>query len=127
MKKIFLLLAIALLPSFRGFSQNSTAIVDSGDSLVCFPQRYLQFMVEDIKQGKKDKVKVQELENTNGQIQSELVSVKSILRDKSEDNSSLRDSLEMKNALIGTLHVKERTVRTKKTVCQCVAILSLVL
>lgn len=130
MKRIFLLLAIAVLSNSRSFSQNSTETVDPqtyGDSLVCFPQRYLQFMVDDIKQGKKDKVKVDELQQAAQKKDEEYRQTKANLSIERENSSSLRDSLEMKNSLIQNLHLKEHRTKTKLTVWQGVAILAMVL
>jgi len=114
-----------VLSSYKGISQNSTVTVDPfdpGDSLVCFPQRYLQFMVEDIKQGKKDKVKVDELHQAAQKKDEEYQQTKVKFNIEREVSSGLRDSLEMKNALIQNLHITNRRTKTKVTVWQVAAL-----
>lgn len=130
MKRHFLLLAILVLSSYKGISQNSTVTVDPfdpGDSLVCFPQRYLQFMVDDIKQGKRDKVKVEELQQAAQKKDDEYRQTKSKIIQEMEASSSLRDSLEMRNSLIQNLHITNKRVKRKLTVWQGIAVLAMIL
>ena len=130
MKRHFLLLAILVLSSFKGISQSSTVTVDPfdpGDSLVCFPQRYLQFMVDDIKQGKKDKVKVDELQQAAQKKDEEHQQTKIKFNMEREVSSSLRDSLEMKNSLITNLHIQNHGMKRKLTIWQGVALVLTVL
>lgn len=114
-----------MLSSFKGISQSSTVTVDPfdpGDSLVCFPQRYLQFMVDDIKQGKKDKVKVDELQQAAQKKDEEYQQTKVKFNLEREVSSSLRDSLEMKNSLIINLHDQNRSMKRKLTIWEGVAL-----
>jgi len=130
MKRQFLLLAILVLSSYRGISQNSTVTVDPfdpGDSLVCFPQRYLQFMVEDIKQGKKDKVMVDELQQAAQKKDEEHQQTKVKFIAEREVSSGLRDSLEMKNSLITNLHIQNTGMKRKLTIWQGVAVVLAIL
>jgi len=119
-----------MLSSFKGISQNSTVIVDPfdpGDSLVCFPQRYLQFMVDDIKQGKKDKVKVDELQESAKKKDEEYKQTKTSLSLERETSSGLRDSLEMKNSLIANLHDQNRSVKRGSNIWKGVAVVLAIL
>lgn len=119
-----------MLSSFKSFSQTSTGTVEpiqTEDSLVCFPQRYLQFMVDDIKQGRKDKVKVEELQESARKKDEEYSSAKTKLRQEMDVSSELRDSLEMKNSLIQNLHITNHQTRKKLTIWQGVAIVAMIL
>lgn len=119
-----------MLLSFKSFSQNSTETVNPvqyGDSLVCFPQRYLQFMADDIRQGRKDKVKVEELRDEFRKKDEEFTSIKNKLNLERQDNSSLRDTLEMKNSLILNYHDRHRKDRTKLTIWQGLAMVCVIL
>lgn len=121
---------MALLWNSKSFSQNSTATVEPityEDSLVCFPQRYLQFMVDDIKQGRKDKVKVDELQQAAQKKDEEYKQTKTKLALEMDNTATLRDSLEMKNSLIMNLHGQKKQLKTRMTVWQIVAVVATVL
>lgn len=119
-----------MLSNYKSFSQNSTETVDAltyGDSLVCFPQRYLQFMVDDIKQGKKDKVKVEELREAVNKKEEDYRLTKTKLSLEMEASTTLRDSLEMKNALIDNIRMQQRRTRTNLTIWQAAAVVLTIL
>ncbi len=119
-----------MLWNCKSFSQTSTATVDPvlyEDSLICFPQRYLQFMVDDIKQGRKDKVKVEELREAAEKKDDEYRQAKMKLALEMDNTSSLRDSLEMKNSLIMNLHGQKKQLKTRMTVWQVVAVVATIL
>lgn len=118
-----------MLSSYKGFSQTPTETVDpnSGDSLVCFPQRYLEFMVQDIKQGKKDKIKVEELQEAVQKRDEDYTRVRSSLNSEREVSSTLRDSITMKDDLIANLHLQNRRTRRTLTVWQVFSVVMVVL
>lgn len=126
-----------MLWNFKSFSQSSTATVEPvayDDSLVCFPKRYLMFMVDDIKQGRKDKVKVEELQQAVQKKDEEFRQTKSRLASETGNTSMLRDSLEMtrdslemKNSLIMNLHTQKKQLKTRITVWQGLALVATIL
>ena len=84
-------------------------------------------MVDDIKQGKRDKVKVEELQQAAQKKDDEYRQTKSKIIQEMEASSSLRDSLEMRNSLIQNLHITNKRVKRKLTVWQGVAVLAMIL
>jgi L-lactate utilization protein LutB len=84
-------------------------------------------MVDDIKQGRKDKVKVEELREAVEKKDDEYRQAKMKLALEMDNTSSLRDSLEMKNSLIMNLHGQKKQLKTRMTVWQVVAVVATIL
>jgi hypothetical protein len=84
-------------------------------------------MVDDIKQGKKDKVKVDELQQAAQKKDEEYQQTKVKFIAEREVSSGLRDSLEMKNSLITNLHIQNTGMKRKLTIWQGVAVVLAIL
>ena len=103
-----------MLSNLKSFSQNDMIIAD--DSLVCFPMRYLTFIKADLIKGDESEKKVEELNNYMVKRESEFVAKDKQIMAFKDQNETLRDSLEMKNALIQNLHYQVSTGRKKNLI-----------
>ena len=103
-----------MLSNLKSFSQNDMIIAD--DSLVCFPMRYLTFIKADLLKGDESEKKVEELNNYMVKRENEFVAKDKQVMALKDDNSTLRDSLEMKNSLIQNLHFQVNMGKKKNMI-----------
>lgn len=107
-----------VLCSSKSFSQTATAtnslVVD--DSLVCFPQRYLTFIMEDLKKGDENQRKVGELTKSMVVKDNDLTKLKSQISDYSSRNEELSDLLDVKERNIQSLNVKIKKNRKQRNI-----------
>jgi len=103
-----------MLSNLKSFSQTDMIIAD--DSLVCFPMRYLTFIKADLLKGDQNEKKVEELNNYMVKKENEVSAANKQYLAIKDENYSLRDSLEMKNALIQNLHFQVNTAKKKNLI-----------
>jgi hypothetical protein len=91
-------------------------MIIADDSLVCFPMRYLTFIKADLIEGDETEKKFEKLKDYMIQKENDFVAKDKQLIAFRDQNEILKDSLEMKNALIQNLHFQISTGRKKNII-----------
>ena len=86
------------------------------DSLVCFPQRYLTFIMEDLKKGDENQKKVGELTKSMVVKDSDLTKLKSQVSDYYARNTELSDLLDIKERNIRSLDIKIKKSKRQRNI-----------